>query len=98
MSVPVQALLPALVVVHLVVDQIDGGVAAVEWNGTDIAHLPVDLLPADVSEGDRLVLKVRRRFRRAQAARTDRRAVRSGANVNTGRVPEESQDEQEGKP
>lgn len=74
----------------LVVDQIDGGVAAVEVDGEEVAHVPVSLLPADVSEGDRLVVRVRSRLTRALHARQARRVRRLGETPEHRPPPEES--------
>lgn len=98
MPVPFPVLLCLVLVVHLVVDQLDGGVAAVEWNGTDIAFLPAALLPAGTSEGDRLVVRVRRRPRRARTAPVVCRTERSDPIVDAGPAPGEELNEQEGKP
>jgi len=44
-----------------VVDQIDGGWALVEWDGRAFGFVPADRLPPGVGEGDRVVLRPRRR-------------------------------------
>jgi hypothetical protein len=45
---------------HGVVDRIEGGYAVVEWEGAALGDIPVALLPADVGEGDKVVLRLRR--------------------------------------
>ena len=42
------------------IDQIDAGVAAIERADLLIVYVPMDLLPAHVREGDRVVLRARR--------------------------------------
>jgi hypothetical protein len=46
---------------HGVIDQVDAGWALVEWEGHAWGYVPSELLPTDVGEGDRIILKVRRR-------------------------------------
>ena len=42
-----------------VVDQMDGGFAAVELRDQSLTFIPVDLLPTDTQEGDQVVLHIR---------------------------------------
>ena len=42
-----------------VVDQMDGGFAAVELHDQSLTFIPVDLLPTDTREGDQVVLHIR---------------------------------------
>lgn len=83
--------------VVLVVDRIEGGVAAVELEDLSIVHLPVALLPQGVREGDRLEV----RARRIGGARGARRAVRvrgPGVDEHAGEGRQEVRREQEGEP
>lgn len=44
----------------LVVDRVEGAVAAVELPDATIVHLPVEVLPSGVREGDRVVVRAKR--------------------------------------
>jgi len=44
-----------------IVDLVDEGWAVVEWDGRAFGFVPADLLPRGVGEGDRVVLRPRRR-------------------------------------
>ncbi len=52
-------LLAAGLVLHGVVDQMDAGIAAIEWASEEISYLPVTALPPDTVEGDAIVLRIR---------------------------------------
>ncbi len=45
--------------VDLVVDRIEAGWAVVEWCGSAVSELPLDVLPVSVAEGDRVRFSVR---------------------------------------
>ena len=57
------ALLWSTLVLHGVVDRIEGDMAAVEWEGEAVGLVPVELLPPSAAEGDDVVLQVRTRSR-----------------------------------
>ncbi len=57
------ALLWSTLVLHGVVDRVENGMAVVEWEGSAIGYLPVELLPPAAAEGDTVVLEVRSRAR-----------------------------------
>lgn len=46
--------------VEAVVDRIEDGWAVVEWCGRSVSELPLDALPVEVAEGDRLRIVARR--------------------------------------
>jgi len=52
----------------VVVDQMDGDVASVEWAPHVFGTVDADVLPHDVEEGDRLQVRVRRRDLRIAGA------------------------------
>ena len=55
----------------VVVDQIDGGTASVEWAPHVFGTVDAEVLPSDVREGDRLRVRVRRRDLRVVHAEHD---------------------------
>lgn len=55
----------------IVVDQVDGPVALVEWGPQIFGTVATDVLPPDTGEGDRLQVLVRRRDLRVLAAHQD---------------------------
>lgn len=42
-----------------IVDRIEGPVAVLEWRDLSLSEVPVEILPVDVSEGDRVVFRAR---------------------------------------
>lgn len=46
-----------LLTLHGVVDQVDAGWALVEWEREAFSWVPADSLPAEVGEGDHVVLR-----------------------------------------
>ena len=52
-------LLAASLILRGVVDQMDSGIAAIEWTDESISYLPLSALPAKTAEGDALVFRVR---------------------------------------
>lgn len=92
LGVPLAGLL-----VVLIVDRVEGGVAAVELRDLSIVHLPVALLPPGVREGDRLAVRARR-IGGARGARRPIRVRGPGLHERAGEGRREVRREQEGEP
>lgn len=58
-----------------VVDRVEGPMAVVEWRSDTLADLPLALLPPDVGEGDRLLLRIGLHRRGAWLAVGEQRAL-----------------------
>lgn len=58
-------------VLHGVVDQVDAGIALVEWEGRAFGTVALDALGLEPREGDRLRLRLRRRDLRVADADDD---------------------------
>jgi len=80
----------------LVVDRIEGGVAAVELADATIVHLPVEVLPPGVREGERVVVRARRI--RAREVRASGPGRGPGRDERAGEGRQEVRREQEGEP
>jgi len=64
------SLLAATLILRGVIDQMDSGIAAIEWASEEISYLPVTALPPDIVEGDTVVFRVRKTHRRVNRVTT----------------------------
>ena len=76
-------LIAAGLILRGVVDQMDSGVAAIEWPTEEISYLPISALPANTVEGDAIVFRIRP----AQTLRRAHRETSTAARVRGRQQP-----------